>query len=82
MSGRGFVKSTIADMVRRFEFALSGMTFRSLWPLQRSVLGSKLRSKKASTGAGQLAFVHPMLPTLVAKPPEEEGWIREVKFDG
>jgi ATP-dependent DNA ligase len=30
----------------------------------------------------RLKFVEPLLPTLVEKPPEGEGWIHEVKFDG
>ena len=27
-------------------------------------------------------FVLPLMPTLVEKPPEGDGWIHEVKFDG
>jgi len=30
----------------------------------------------------RLKFVAPLMPTLVEKPPEGEGWIHEVKFDG
>ncbi|MER9729836.1 ATP-dependent DNA ligase [Mesorhizobium sp. M0217] len=30
----------------------------------------------------RLKFVEPLLPTLVEKPPEGDGWIHEVKFDG
>ncbi|TIW77972.1 MAG: ATP-dependent DNA ligase, partial [Mesorhizobium sp.] len=30
----------------------------------------------------RLKFVEPLMPTLVEKPPEAEGWIHEVKFDG
>jgi len=30
----------------------------------------------------RLKFVAPLTPTLVAKPPEGEGWVHEVKFDG
>ncbi|TIO52984.1 MAG: ATP-dependent DNA ligase [Mesorhizobium sp.] len=30
----------------------------------------------------RLKFIQPLMPTLVEKPPEGEGWIHEVKFDG
>lgn len=30
----------------------------------------------------RLKFVPPLMPTLVEKPPEGDGWIHEVKFDG
>lgn len=30
----------------------------------------------------RLKFIEPMMPTLVEKPPEGDGWIHEVKFDG
>ncbi|SIT53177.1 hypothetical protein BQ8794_100068 [Mesorhizobium prunaredense] len=30
----------------------------------------------------RLKFIPPLIPTLVEKPPEGEGWIHEVKFDG
>ncbi|MER8574392.1 hypothetical protein NKH19_23235 [Mesorhizobium sp. M1338] len=30
----------------------------------------------------RLKFVEPLMPTLVKKPPEGDGWIHEVKFDG
>lgn len=30
----------------------------------------------------RLKFVAPLMPTLVDRPPEGEGWIHEVKFDG
>jgi bifunctional non-homologous end joining protein LigD len=30
----------------------------------------------------RLKFVLPLMPTLVEKPPEGDGWIHEVKFDG
>lgn len=29
-----------------------------------------------------LKFIEPLMPTLVEKPPEGEGWLHEVKFDG
>ncbi|HYD11472.1 MAG TPA: non-homologous end-joining DNA ligase [Allosphingosinicella sp.] len=29
-----------------------------------------------------LSFIAPMLPTLVDEPPEGDGWIHEIKFDG
>lgn len=32
--------------------------------------------------AARLAFVEPMLPTLVDEPPAGEGWIHEIKYDG
>src|SRR5690348_4408524 len=32
--------------------------------------------------SGRLAFVPPMLPSLVDRPPKGTGWIHEVKFDG
>jgi bifunctional non-homologous end joining protein LigD len=38
-----------------------------------------MRSRGA---AGRLAFIEPMLPTMVEKPPKGGGWIHEVKFDG
>ncbi|TGT35710.1 ATP-dependent DNA ligase [Mesorhizobium sp. M8A.F.Ca.ET.165.01.1.1] len=30
----------------------------------------------------RLKFIEPLMPNLVEKPPEAEGWIHEVKFDG
>ncbi len=30
----------------------------------------------------RLKFIPPQMPTLVAKPPEGDGWIHEIKFDG
>jgi len=30
----------------------------------------------------RLKFVEPLMPTLVEKPPEGDGWLHEVKFDG
>lgn len=30
----------------------------------------------------RLKFILPQMPTLVAKPPESDGWTHEVKFDG
>jgi bifunctional non-homologous end joining protein LigD len=32
--------------------------------------------------AARLAFVEPMLPSLVDEPPAGEGWIHEIKYDG
>jgi ATP-dependent DNA ligase len=32
--------------------------------------------------ASRLEFILPQIPTLVDQPPEGEGWIHEVKFDG
>ncbi|MER8394934.1 DNA ligase [Mesorhizobium sp. M1340] len=39
-------------------------------------------SKIVSTGSGRLEFIPPMEPKLVAKPPEGEHWIHEIKLDG
>jgi len=33
-------------------------------------------------GGRRLSFIPPLMPTLVDKPPEGDGWIHEVKFDG
>jgi ATP-dependent DNA ligase len=33
-------------------------------------------------GGVRLSFIPPLMPSLVEKPPEGEGWIHEVKFDG
>lgn len=33
-------------------------------------------------GRDRLSFIEPLMPTLVDKPPEGDGWIHEVKFDG
>lgn len=30
----------------------------------------------------RLKFVPPMMPTLVAKPPQGDGWIHEIQLDG
>ncbi|MGX5830167.1 ATP-dependent DNA ligase [Mesorhizobium sp. 43Arga] len=30
----------------------------------------------------RLKFLQPLMPTLVEQPPEGDGWIHEVKFDG
>ncbi|MER8465988.1 ATP-dependent DNA ligase [Mesorhizobium sp. M1396] len=30
----------------------------------------------------RLKFIEPLIPTLVEKPPEGDGWLHEVKFDG
>ncbi|GLR41188.1 hypothetical protein GCM10007880_17040 [Mesorhizobium amorphae] len=37
--------------------------------------------RKCASG-DRLEFIEPLMPTLVEKPPEGEGWIHEVKFDG
>lgn len=37
---------------------------------------------RKSAGGLRLSFIPPLLPTLVDKPPEGDGWIHEVKFDG
>ncbi|WP_164891775.1 MULTISPECIES: hypothetical protein [unclassified Mesorhizobium] len=34
-----------------------------------------------SAGAGRLDFIPPMMPTLVAKPPQGDDWFYEAKFD-
>lgn len=33
-------------------------------------------------GGLRLSFIPPLLPTLVDRPPDGDGWIHEVKFDG
>jgi ATP-dependent DNA ligase len=33
-------------------------------------------------GEGRLSFIPPLMPTLVDNPPEGDGWIHEIKFDG
>ncbi|BCH05200.1 ATP-dependent DNA ligase (plasmid) [Mesorhizobium sp. 131-2-5] len=33
-------------------------------------------------GGTRLDFIEPLMPTLVDKPPEGDGWLHEVKFDG
>ncbi|TIL84006.1 MAG: hypothetical protein E5Y73_35285, partial [Mesorhizobium sp.] len=38
--------------------------------------------KIVSTGVGRLEFIPPMMPTLVAKPPQGDDWMHEAKFDG
>lgn len=42
----------------------------------------ELVRKVLSTGLGRLEFIPPMMPTLVAKPPQGDGWSHEAKFDG
>ncbi|MGX5805349.1 ATP-dependent DNA ligase [Bradyrhizobium sp. Arg314] len=37
---------------------------------------------RKSAGGGRLSFISPLMPTLVDKPPEGDGWVHEVKFDG
>jgi DNA ligase D-like protein (predicted ligase) len=37
---------------------------------------------QADAGTGRLEFIEPLMPTLVEKPPEGDGWIHEAKFDG
>jgi bifunctional non-homologous end joining protein LigD len=32
--------------------------------------------------ASRLEFIPPLMPTLVEEPPQGDGWIHEVKFDG
>lgn len=34
------------------------------------------------SGLMVLSFIEPMVPTLSAEPPEGEGWIHEIKYDG
>ncbi|WP_419694416.1 RNA ligase family protein [Mesorhizobium muleiense] len=33
-------------------------------------------------GGDRLSFIQPLMPTLAEKPPEGDGWLHEVKFDG
>jgi bifunctional non-homologous end joining protein LigD len=35
-----------------------------------------------AAGGSRLRFIEFQLPTLVAAPPEGDGWIREIKWDG
>ena len=37
---------------------------------------------KRCVAASRLEFIPPQVPTLVDQPPEGDGWIHEVKFDG
>jgi len=39
-------------------------------------------SKRSKVSGGRLEFIPPQIPTLVKQPPEDEGWVHEVKFDG
>jgi len=39
-------------------------------------------SKRSKVNGGRLEFVPPQIPTLVNQPPEDEGWVHEVKLDG
>jgi bifunctional non-homologous end joining protein LigD len=43
---------------------------------------SKRRSFANSTQSGDAVFVSPQLATLVKEPPDGDGWLHEVKFDG
>ncbi len=38
--------------------------------------------RRAGAGTGRLEFIPPMEPKLVAKPPEGDDWIHEIKVDG
>ena len=38
--------------------------------------------RRVGAGFGRLEFIEPLMPTLVEKPPEGDGWIHEVMFDG
>ncbi|TPN53984.1 ATP-dependent DNA ligase [Mesorhizobium sp. B1-1-7] len=38
--------------------------------------------RKLAGGEVRLSFIPPLMPTLVEKPPEGDGWSHEVKFDG
>lgn len=38
--------------------------------------------KRANVGGGRLEFIPPQIPTPVEQPPEDEGWVHEVKFEG
>lgn len=33
-------------------------------------------------GIGRLSFIEFQMPTLVEKPPQGDGWIHEIKYDG
>jgi bifunctional non-homologous end joining protein LigD len=38
--------------------------------------------RKPVIAGGRLEFIPPMMPTLVAKPPQGDDWMHEAKFDG
>lgn len=38
--------------------------------------------KRGNVGGGRLEFIPPQTPTLVEQPPEDEGWVHEIKLDG
>lgn len=38
--------------------------------------------RRAGAGTGRLEFIPPMEPKLVARPPEGDDWIHEIKLDG
>ena len=38
--------------------------------------------RKRVRAANRLEFLAPLMPTLVEKPPEGDGWIHDVEFDG
>ena len=59
--------ASLADLTRIFRI------FHQIWAM------SIVRSVGAVSG---LAFIPPMIPTLVDKPPSGPGWIHEVKQDG
>lgn len=39
-------------------------------------------SKRPKVSSGRLQFIPPQIPTPVELPPEDEGWVHEIKFDG
>ena len=39
-------------------------------------------SKRPKVSSCRLQFIPPQIPTPVEHPPEDEGWVHEVKFDG
>jgi ATP-dependent DNA ligase len=55
-----------------------------MYALANIIRGPRLGSthRRAGAGSSRLEFFKPLMPTLVAKPPEGAGWIHEVKFDG
>ncbi len=51
-------------------------------PAKRPTTHSASQPPKAAKRAALPKFVPPMLPTLIAAPPQGAGWIHEIKFDG
>jgi ATP-dependent DNA ligase len=46
------------------------------------LLHAEPHTSSEQLGTGGLAFIEPMLPTLVMEPPAGDDWIHEIKYDG